>query len=234
MITEDCSRLRKLLEGLTASEQNKELVNGLRERKQDLGPVRDQLRSAADGLQPLNARGVQYEKYPTADQNKAQDRLAKMRETLATAPKDITKGRDFTTLKNGLEKLASDMVEMAATSWKSYVVREQPAVDQAQLGQYRRSHAVAVREIEDLVTSTKRLARKPPLNEEDMSLLETKWERIRELVRSLPKASTEPAVNTFIDAANERGGAELDLLTPEVLQWLMEEGMLDKFRIITH
>jgi len=231
MITDDCVELCQLMAKVDSAKKNQHLVEKLSERKTDLAGIREVLRTAVDRLIPLRSRKASLGKIPTADGTKAQSRLDALRATLSADPEDITRGRDFTTLLNSLRKLAEDIDSLAEEAWKPYVERVCPKLDETQLTQYKSSYSTTVEDIRRLDGEAKRLYKVPARNEESMTALEQKWERIRELVRTLPVASENPQIQKFLDEANKANGAALNLLTPAVLAWLNEQNMQGKFRI---
>jgi FtsZ-binding cell division protein ZapB len=234
MITDDCAKLSELLSQVENAKRNEQLVNKLSERKAEVRKLRDKLLASTNRLAPLRSRDAKLEQLP--DASSAFTRVTTMRETLAQNPADITKGRDFTTLRTIFEKLADKVDTVVETAWPDFVERFRAKTDKTQLKQCETfsTHATTVRRIEALEIETKRLQRRPPQNEEAMKALEGKWEEIRDLVKSLPAVNSDPEIQAFIDAANSRDGASLDLLSSKVRAWLAEQKMTAKFRIMSY
>ena len=136
-------------------------------------------------------------------------------------------------MKNALGKIADTLDEATKETWKDFLAKSKPKLDANQVGQARQLqvHKADVERLEELEALAKRAVRKPPVDEEAFADIESQWQTIRELVTSLPSPSDNPEIQAFLEAANSRDGAPIELMTEEVLDWLKEQSMSKKFRI---
>ncbi len=230
MITTECERLRDLLRGLEKAKTNKRVVESLNERQRDLTDLHAKAKQAFQSYKVVDKRESVI---PIPDGTKAQKFVADLRVALKEEPESITKGRGFTTMKNAIGKIADSLNEATKETWKDFLAKSQPRLDANQVAQSRQlqAHKADATRLQDLNDSSKRAARKPPTDEEAFVLIESRWKQIRELIKSLPSPSDHPEIQAFLEAANSRNGASIELMTTEVLDWLKEQSMSKKFRI---
>lgn len=230
MIASESEKLRDLLRELEKAKSNERVVNSLNERQQDLVELRNSMRTAFDSFAVLNKRITVKQK---PDGEKSLTYIGGLRETLKADPEGITKGRDFTRMKKAVDKLADELGTTTIEAWKDFVAKSQPKLDANQVGQARQlqAHKEDVQKLEDLNSQSKKLSRQPPENEEAFAGLESHWVTIRTLISSLPSPSDNPEIQAFLESANSREGAQLELMTEEVIDWLKKQKMSKKFRI---
>lgn len=195
----------------------------------------DELKAAADSLEePAKQVALQRERewikgsqLPSAVVEKLQTLIAKIRELLPEDPRAIN--ASVNRLVKGCESVADKADKQTEVAWAEVVKRCQPAVDEAELKRCEQfnSETATVEEIRRL--SRISVARVPS-DRDGLHEIEKRWDRLRELIGSLPKGSDNPDVNLFLDAVR-KGGAPLDLLTDTVRQYLEETGKSKAFRI---
>ena len=195
----------------------------------------DELKVAADSLEePAKRVALQRERewvkesqLPSADVEKLQVVIAQIRELLPDEPGKID--TRVNRLVQGCETVRAKADKEIADAWAEVVKRRQPAVDEAELK--RREHftseSASVEEIRRLVRLS---VSRVPSDREALLEIEKRWDRLRELIGSLPKGSANPDVNRFLDAVR-KGGAPLEFLTEAVRQYLEENGKAEAFRI---
>lgn len=195
----------------------------------------DELKVAADSLEePAKRVALQRERewvkesqLPSADVEKLQVVIAQIRELLPDEPGKID--TRVNRLVKGCETVLAKADKEIADAWAEVVKRRQPAVDEAELKRCEQftSESASVEEI-------RRLGRlsvsRVPSDREALLEIEKRWDRLRELIGSLPKGSDNPDVNRFLDAVR-KGGAPLEFLTEAVRQYLEETGKAEAFRI---
>jgi hypothetical protein len=231
VIAKEIEVLRDLLKGLEKAKSNERIMKSLNERQVELMELRDATRTAFDSFAAINKRAVIAQR---PDGEKALKYIRDVQETLKSAdPEGITKGRIFTTMRNAITKLASEIDVTTIEAWKDFVVKFQPKLDPNQVEQARRlpGHKDDVLQLESLDSKSKKLSGKPPQDDEAFAALESLWATIRSLVISLPSPSDNPEIQAFLEAANSREGAPIDLMTEEVMDWLKKQKMSKKFRI---
>ena len=230
MIATECEKLRDLLKGLENAKTNERIVNALNERRKDLKDVCQKSLASFNSFEAMNKRQVIS---GTPDGSRARKRIADLRTALSGDPESITKGRGLTDMINAMKKIADTLNDVTNEAWKDYLAKSKPKLDANQLGQARQigTHRESVDRLEYWKKQADSLVRKPPLDEEAFAAIEALWQNMRKLMSSLPSPSDNPEVQAFLDAANSREGAPIELMTPDVLAWLKEQSMSQKFRI---
>lgn len=195
----------------------------------------DELKAAADSLvEPAKRVALQRERewvkesqLPSADVEKLQAVIAKIRELLREEPGKVD--TPVNRLVKGCESVVVKADKLTAETWAEVVKRRQPAVDEAELKRCEQFNSET-----DTVAEIRRLSKfsvaQAPSNRDAIHDIEKRWDRMRELIGSLPKGSDNPDVNRFLDAVR-KGGAPLDLLTDSVRQYLADTGKAAAFRI---
>lgn len=232
MIAEDCKRLRDQLNEVARAKEREHIVSQLDSRCKELVELRDMVVSVTQALSALTKR---TDIIGTVDGSKAHNSAAKIRKALAEDPLSITKGRELTNMKAAFAKLSQQAIEATTATWFQYKPKAKPSVDANQLAQAEQQEAfrVAAGQLRAAAKAADEMSRKAPATDEDFSNLEALWERIRELIGSLPAVANDPKVKEFLKAANSPNGASLELLTSEVRQWLQENKTADKYRVFS-
>jgi hypothetical protein len=166
------------------------------------------------------------------DSSKAADRITSMREQLASAPQDVTKGQSFNLLCRAIKSVAEQSNAVATASWTEYVKTQAPVADRALLDQNRESprHADTVIEIERLVQELKVAVKTPPQDSATLQSIKQRWGRISHLLSTMP-VTDDPEVQAFLNAAVSSDGAALTLFTSTVKKWLADNSMTSDFCI---
>lgn len=230
-IQEKVATVDALLGRLEQARQKQTLADALNKRASELQEVELPFLVSVSSLRTLRENGIVSDsRLPPS--SKVTERVVAMRQQLRAEPNDVTKGQAFNQLCRAVKSLAEHCDELAATSWSEHVKTKAPVVDKALLDQHRDSpkHANTVGELERILPTLKPLTRRPPPNRETLKSIEQYWERVRQCLRALPMTD-DPEVQAFLNAAVSREGAALGLLTPTVIRWLEENGMLADFCI---
>jgi len=147
----------------------------------------------------------------------------------------MTKKQTLAGMTRALNSFANKGIAVAGATWDQYLPKAQPSVDTVRLTKAERlkgSVAIASR-IKDRAKYARSLAQRPPANEEKLREIETIWEDIRQMMSELPDVADDPKVQEFLEAAESRSGASIDLLTEEVRVWLHKNNVAAKYRITT-
>jgi hypothetical protein len=170
-----------------------------------------------------------------ADAGAALTTLDRLRQRFAeqrTADR-LTRGQDWTRFKERTETARSKAATTLNQAWRDFVTSaysgDKPAdlerslaptdLNKERLSRYRAAH-------EELL----RLANRRPTGRED-------FDRVRDLARQLKELhqgfdfSVPEAVKQFLQAI-AKGGADLDLLTDEVRDWLQQQGSTGRYQIV--
>lgn len=228
MINSRASNVVPLLQRYDQFRKDLKLNEQLRSRNDELKAAADSLEEPAKRVELQRQREwIKESQLPSADVEKLQTAIAKIRELLPDEPGkiDTTVNR----LVKGCESVVTKADKQTADVWAEVVKRRQPAVDEAELTRCEQfnSESATVEEIRRL---TRISVTRVPSDLEQLHEIEKRWDRLRELIGRLPKGSDNPDVNRFLDAVR-KGGAPLDLLTDSVRQYLEEAGKAKAFRI---
>jgi hypothetical protein len=228
MINSQASNVVALLKKYDQFRKNLKLNEQLKSRG-------DELRTAGDGLEELAMQvallrqrdWLKDSQLPSADVEKVQGMIDKIRELLADDPGKID--ALVHRVVKGCESIAAKAEKRIADAWEDVVRRCQPAVDEAELKRCEQFDSEAA-----VVDQIRRLSRvsvaRVPSDRAELTEIEMRWDQVRKLIGSLPKGSDNPDVNRFL-AAVRKGGAPLELLTDSVRQYLEETGKAKAFRI---
>ena len=230
-LLQQCRAVGSLLGKLEEMRQERALADRLNERAKELNEVVSPFVDAMSTFNALCDAGiVSHSKMP--DSSKAANRVADLRRVLAENPQDITKGRDFSQLRQSVSKLAEKCGELSAEAWKGHVNELAPKVETSVLNQFRDlpQYKNTITRIDGLVAALRGTERKPPPDADTLRSIQEKWEELRECLAQLP-VTEDPEVQAFLNAAISAEGAELDLLTPNVREYLEQHEMLKDFCI---
>jgi hypothetical protein len=160
------------------------------------------------------------------------DSLAKLAEAFAGDTRTLTSGRLFTTLTRHLESATQVISEATAAAWKD-VTSAAPKTNEKLLGRIEQipSLADSVRKLREAVSEFTSAIRTPPASQVAWNRYAELRARVADLVGGLNTDRFPEPVLEFWKLAQSRDGAPLDLLTPEVQQWLKENQMYDDLRL---
>lgn len=228
MISSRASNVVALLQRYDQFRKDRKLNEQLKSRADELNAAADSLEEPAKRVALQREREwIKDSQLPSADVEKLQTVIAEIRELLSDEPGKIDKR--VNRLVKGCERVADKADKQIADAWAEVVKRRQPAVDEAELKRCEQftSESATVDEIRRLNRGS---VVGVPADRDALHEIEKRWDRLRELIGSLPKGSDNPDVNRFLDAVR-KGGAPLELLTEGVRQYLEETGKAEAFRI---
>lgn len=228
MIGSRVESVTALLERYRAYRKDKQLHEQLQNRAGELDKASKALQSPAQQIALQRDRGwITASCAPTDDLEKVYVAVERIRQLLAEDPGKINSF--VARVVSGCDRIAEKATDAAQIAWDDVLKRKQPSVDETELercGQFT-SEAVSIGEIRRLARVSVKV---PPADLNAWHEVETRWERLRELIGKLPKSSDNPDVVRFLDAVR-KGGAPLQLLTDSVRQYLEETGKTAMFRI---
>jgi hypothetical protein len=211
-------------------------------RAKTLDPVRERLREWRDKLTDTSARARVLQ---AGDPVKVLDPVGlpgaaaipvaveAVRAKLAADPFKVTDGKDYKGLLKTLDDVTERLRDHVIAGWRAWVDRETARIDAAELARYERLPDLTdtVAEIRRAQVLVADLPGQLPATAADLAAARAALERLRAAIGQLPRTS-DPAVKAFLDAASKSSGAALDLLTGPVRQWLKENNMYAKCRIV--
>lgn len=226
-----CDAVEALLTTLESAKRDQTLADALNNRISELEEVDVPFHAVLKSLRTLREGAILTDsKLP--DSSKAADRITAMREQLATAPQDVTKGQSFNLLCRAIKTVTEQSNVVTTTAWIEYVKTQAPVVDRTLLDQHRDSprHSNAVVEIERLVQELKVAVKAPPQDSAALQSIKERWARIGHLLGTMP-VTDDPEVQAFLNAAVSSDGAALTLFTSAVKKWLADNSMISDFCI---
>jgi len=230
-LLEKCNALNDSLSKLEEARQQQTLADSLNKRADELDEVLSPFVDAMSATNTLLEGGVLVDSR-LPDGSKGAERVTAMRQQLAAEPQDVTKGQAFNLLCRAVKKLTEQCDTLASETWKEHVKQTAPIAHKNTLNQFRESphHADIVLQIERLQADLRSLVRKPPSSLETLNDIVSKWNELSNSVSKLP-VSEDPEVQAFLNAATSSDGAQIELLTKAVIEWLEDKNMLADFCI---
>jgi len=162
--------------------------------------------------------------------SRVEPRLRDLRDRYDADPSIITPQQALGTIPRDVSQLSSRLQEKLVNAWRAYTETNTIDVPDAFLAIFDQvpEARTTVGRIRTLRQNLSSRRARLPATDTDIASFRTDVEHLKTLVRELE--GFPPAVLAFLRAAAS-GGAEIELLTDEVRQWLTERGMKNAFRI---
>lgn len=145
----------------------------------------------------------------------------------------LTRGQDWTRFKTSTEAAGSQAASTLDKTWRSFVIGSYSGAKPADL---ERSLAptdgniLRLQRYRDAYNKLDILARRRPTSRADFDSVRDLARQLREIHQGFD-FSVPDAVKRFLDAM-AAGGADLDLLTDEVRDWLNQQGSTARYQIV--
>jgi phytoene dehydrogenase-like protein len=227
-LAERCTATKIAIDNRNAKHTEHGNSKGLRERTTVLQGIRGTITTNLALIEVLKRHGIKLNKVPpvaTAKSTKAQY-LA----TLATAP--IETGKEHGQFRRSVQKVSDDLAAALRDALAS-IERELPSSDETFLRQVEllpqyKATVEEIRRRRQELLGGRSIHDRAPSELDDMLF---KREQLRELANSLLPEEFPKAVLEFYKWARRKEGAALDLLTPEVREWLAPRKLLQNVRL---
>lgn len=151
---------------------------------------------------------------------------------LVDDPTKLTQGKDFKSLVDQLDILSNQLKASVERSWKSFTASyDKP--NQVFLDQVARvpNCASKVAELKKLMGLLANLESSVPTTKEELEQYLDIRKNVAEAFQSLNPEQFPDEVLAFFQSSQTAGGAPWSKLTDGVLEWLRNNGLLDKLRI---
>ncbi|MFW9261632.1 hypothetical protein [Nostoc sp. CALU 546] len=137
---------------------------------------------------------------------------------------------EINNLKSDAEKLKNTLEQQLSKYWQRYRDQKMPSTNNEILNLLAKVEAFkqTVLEIQDREKYLKNI--RYPKNNAEFAICELKIEQLKHSWKSLKSDDFPEAVSHFLQAVSEEG-ANLSLLTPEVQDWINQNGISDSFKI---
>lgn len=232
MLLEECRVAQRRIEACVELRAASELAEGYATRHK-------MLKTSGDGLRPLvstrnafRTRAIAHE-VPAAALAAISPRLDQVRAEYRTKPDSILGQRALGSILRDLQSLAPRLTAMLAAAWASYVDDQHVEISDQLLAVL--DQVPALREATKQVrTSQANIARRRatlPKANSDIADLDSAVAELRSQWHLLTGDGLPREVMEFIRAA-AGGGAQLELLTDEVRQWLISRAVKDAFHVV--
>jgi hypothetical protein len=227
-LTERCTATKIAIDNRNAKHTEHGNSKGLRERTTALQGIRGTITTNLALIEVLKRHGMKLNKVPpvvTAKSAKAQYLAA-----LSTGPLDT--GKEHGQFRRAVQKVSDDLATGLREGLGS-IERELPSSDETflrqveLLPQYKATVEEIRRRRQELLGGRSILDRTPS----ELDAMLSKREQLRELANSLQPEEFPKAVLEFYKWARRKEGAALDLLTPDVRDWLALRKLLQSVRL---
>jgi len=228
VISARADKVASLLERFSQFRLEAKLNDQLRNRGDELEETAAHLEVPSRQVALLRDHGwLDVDELPTTDIEKQRVSITKIRDLLLDEPREIDK--IVQRLVAGCGKVVEKVATVTQSAWDKVVARQSPVVSEPDLKRVEQfqSETQKIAEIRRLKAIS---VSHVPSDLAALHEIEKRWERLRELIGSLPRGSDHPEVIRFLDAVRKRG-APLALLTDAVRKYLDDEGKFDAFRI---
>lgn len=228
LITDATSTLERLTQ-LRAAVDGKDEAKALDHLRLALAALASPIKALAIDVAVIRGEGVTISAVP--DLTNARESVEKLLERFREAPKATTlrQGARWTNLTKNLETFAQKAQASLSTEWEHYFENHffsglPPAKREATLAAKTPQNAQALTRYRDLYQLFNKYRQQIPNNAEEFKKLRQLSQQLAEITF---QEDVSEAVRKFLDTVS--GGAELHLLTPEVLTWLDDNGLLANY-----
>ncbi|MEH2380424.1 MAG: hypothetical protein V7K27_16315 [Nostoc sp.] len=137
---------------------------------------------------------------------------------------------EINNLKSDAERLKNTLEQQLSKYWQRYRDQKMPSTNNEILNLLAKVEAFkqTVLQIQDIEKYLKNI--RYPKNNADFAICELKIEQLKYSWKSLKSDDFPEAVSHFLQAVSEQG-APLNLLTPEVQDWINQHGISDSLKI---
>lgn len=202
-------------------------------RRRELAEPGDMLASLVEQARLLVNAGILAPKQVpplVALGNRATTILEAFRQDTGT----LTKGQGYALLKRQIESLRDKFSELVNKTWKEFIDKQVPVMDQTILERYMESgqYQTQIDQINQLQTSVAKEKQRLPTSREGLDALLEQIAALSNAHSQLQGIQLPEEVMLFLREAKTSRGAKLDRLTPVVLDWLRENGSSANFKIV--
>ena len=232
-MTERATRLAERLKRVHALRDNVVEAGALSQLRAELAPLVQKSTTNKGRIAVLSAAGIEVPQPVSV--SRLQQRAAKLREDFSNEPTSITlkRGQTWVTMITEGETAAQELTTAAKLAWQAHRTNlyagKAPAVLEAELAKTA-SNQATIREYTEIFNQFRFLFDAVPATLEVIVRAKKLAERL-ETIASKFDFQVSPPIKAFLDAVQSIQGAQLTLLTEEVIDWLRENKTLNGYRI---
>lgn len=234
MLVERCDELNKQLVELEALEKKDTAISDFQE-------VRDLLDNGVNGLRPLHttmqlfqAEEIELINLPVEDAGRLFREFTKAQSGFETNASSITRDTELKKAIFSLPTFESNVRASLSRSWNDYTSKYSPQLDVASLDVLASIPTLKsiINSIRLLQVHIDTLRSSLPETHRDIQNFHDKIGELKAKWQDLTGEGIPESVITFLRACGGLGGANLDLLTEEVRNWLSERNIEESFRVV--
>lgn len=235
MVKTKCDELQGLLQEYQKADQIHQIVKQIEPKKATLEELNQSLAGVCAQAELFRQKAIVSKR--VVDElrpqlQKVKESAEQMQASFRADPLNLTKGRQLTTLKQRVEQLVIALQDAVESAWKEYAKRTCPVVDDEELKLFESTDWDLVHEIRTTYADATAARKRMPKSDAEFDNSLHWFERLREALNRLPNLTDCPAqVRQFIQEAGKPNGAGLSLLTPQIREWLIENGRDEQYRI---
>lgn len=236
MILEECEAMKSLMERYKDHQQKVGLIETLKPRRDELEQLKLVISEEVRRFEVFRMNGLLSSDGHDSivkGVRKALESLARVREGFSIDPKNLTRGRDYPYLTDRFNAVCGSLKSEIKNAWKAHVTKACPVVDEKAVKRFEKTERELVRAVRSAQQRAQILRNREPTTALEFQEADSAFRELRDTLERLPKVSDNPEIQAFLDASIHEDGAPLSLLTPDVQQWLYEEGRDGHYRIWT-
>lgn len=225
MITEDAVRLETVASEVVALRRSQQHSQALARRNELLGALLQRLDTVTPVGAALSGRlGETRGSSPSFE--KAVESITEWRLALGRDLEHALAGDLFGRLQAALDSAIREVEQRAATTWQRYIAQNTPETSPAILAALAADPdaQVTVRDLKRFGEALRRLRELPIPTIQQLNEFDTTVEELRAAWSKLDVAGLDDEIVAFLRAANSDSGADIELLTSAVRQWLEDRG----------
>jgi hypothetical protein len=225
VIAEDAVRLETVASEVVALRRSQQHSQALARRNELLGALLQRLDTATPVGTALSSRlGEIRGSSPSFE--KAVESITEWRLALDRDLEQALTGDLFGRLQAALDSAIREVEQRAATTWQRYIAQNTPESSPAILAALAADPdaQVTVRDIKRIGEAIRRLRELPIPTIQQLNEFDATVEELRAAWSKLDVAGLDDEIVAFLRAANSDAGADIELLTSAVSQWLEDRG----------
>lgn len=175
-----------------------------------------------DGIPPIRIHGGSLKSL--------QDKIQQLINRLAEKPDTLKEKNTWAKCDEEARAIADQLETELKKHWLAYATKDRPRYEDFEAFRNMQQCVANFRELDVLRQDLDALGRRLPIADEPAQAV-VKLRRMHELFAELDFGNEPPDMIAFLRKCYDRGGAPLDELTPEVLQWLRKQNYLQNLRV---
>lgn len=234
-ILERAKECQSKIQQLQNLNQNQNYLQNLEDRKNNFGKRRKMLEQEVQKVVALQNCGFAAE-ISAATVQSLQMTLASLAEKAKENPGyivDTFRAKEASSFFDALDNLSESFRTQTSNYWQRYVQSSIPDTDDELLSSLARipEFRATVNDLKKSADFIRHNKNYIPTNSQQVASLKQAAQKLDTLWKQLHTTNVPQDVLVFLKESSSATGASLELLTPVTHKWLMEHGLISKFRI---